>query len=93
MNFLGVSGNQSHFEYIPPGKRSMAIATPISLALSWPLTDRHRTWGVASHLLSLQCTVDEFDLISPSPGFCFPELPIGKNPLEKKHSQVQVHVT
>ena len=44
-NFLGVSGNQSQFEYIPPGKDQMAIATPIRLALSWPLTDRHRTWG------------------------------------------------
>ena len=27
-------------------------STPISLGLSYPLTNRHQTWGVASHLLS-----------------------------------------
>ena len=32
----------------------MAIATPISLGLSWPLTIRHLL-GVASHLLLLRC--------------------------------------
>ena len=32
-----------HRQIIPPGKDRW-LATPFSLALSWPLTNRHRTW-------------------------------------------------
>ena len=39
---------------IPPGKDRW-LATPISLGLSWSLTNRQRTWEGDRHLLSLRC--------------------------------------
>ena len=39
---------------IPPGKDPW-LATPISLGLSWSLTNRQRTWEGDRHLLSLRC--------------------------------------
>ena len=46
---------QIHNKRIPPGKDRW-LATPMYWFFSWPLTNRH-LWGVASHLLSLRCTI------------------------------------
>ena len=37
------AGFLNHHQFIPPGKDRW-LATPISLGLSWPLTNRHLTW-------------------------------------------------
>ena len=47
-------------------KGSMAIATPISIGLSWPLYKSPPNLGVASHLLSPWCTWCPFDPLPQS---------------------------